>query len=1446
VNLSWTDNSGLEGGYAVYVKLSTASSYVLYNYSAANATTFSVTGLIPGVAYDFQVATAYLVAANNVVESARSNTATASTPFTAPTNLSAAPGVEGAANLTWTDNSGTEQGYAVYFKLSTSTSYSLYNFSAANATSYSVTGLIPGAAYDFQVAAAYQVDTNTVVESARSNTASATTPFTAPTALTGSSPSEGRFNVSWTDNSTNEGNYELQFRVKDVGSFQVYDFYDANTTSRTNLPVTPGQIYEFRVRATYGSEAQFQSAFSNTFDIAVPFLAPTGLVATASSESAVGLTWTDNSSVEGGYAVYFKTSAAASYTLYDYTATNATSYSITGLTPGTIYNFQVAGAFSVSANNIAESARSNTANATTKDGFLSGAFAPITFNLPFTYQAVVSTGSSRVSWNITGLPAGLSFNSSTGAVTGTPTVTGVFTCPMTATFADGWTTNKNLSLRIIRAPGAPVVGTAFTATSLNPSGSATVSLTGKFSDPDSESAVRVQTNLGNMDFILYNTATPQTVLNFTEYVNAAVNNFNGAVFHRSETGFVIQGGSFKVQSAPNNFTKTPTTPSPVNEPGISNLRGTVAMAKLPGDPNSATTDFFISLADNSSNLDSQNDGFTVFARVAGNGMTVADAIAALPKVSQTVNVNGTPNTTLTNWPVTSGSVMDTTKMVTMTSVAPVPVLSYSITGNTNPAAVSASISGSDLLLNAMAGGQSTLTITATDLDGATVSQNLSVTVGEVPAISSSSPPSTGTVGAAYSFTCTASGVPAPSFAVASGALPNGLSLSSTGEISGTPTNAGTFTGTITASNAAGTSPPQNFSVTIAKAPAAVLLASLSQTYNGSPKSATASTTPGGLTVEFTYNGSNTSPTNAGSYAVVATINDANYEGTANGTLVISKATAPVVLGGLAQTYDGNPRPATASTTPGGLTVEFTYNGSGTAPTNAGSYAVVATINDANYEGTANGTLVISKATAPVVLGGLAQTYDGNPRPATASTTPGGLMVEFTYNGSSTVPTNAGSYAVVATINDANYTGTANGTLVVSKAAASIVLGGLAQTYNGNPRTATASTTPDGLIVSFTYDSSSTVPANAGSYAVVATINDANYEGTANGTLVISKASAPIVLGSLSQTYNGNPRHASASTTPDGLIVSITYDASSTAPANVGSYAVVATISDTNYEGTANGTLVISKATAPIVLGNLSQTYNGNPRHAFASTTPDGLIVSLTYNGSSSAPANVGSYDVAATIIDANYEGTASDTLVISKATAPIVLGNLSQTFNGSPRHASASTTPDGLIVSLTYNGSSTAPTNPGSYAVVATISDANYQGTANGTLTITGGQTISAWRTAQFSPTQITNGDAANNADPDKDKLVNLAEYALGTDPNGFTPPLTFTLDGNGLSLVFTRPRDLPDVIYSAQASENLTSWSPVTIELVTDGPVQTMWARDPLSTGSPERRFLQLIFTSP
>ena len=150
------------------------------------------------------------------------------------------------------------------------------------------------------------------------------------------------------------------------------------------------------------------------------------------------------------------------------------------------------------------------------------------------------------------------------------------------------------------------------------------------------SVVRFSSNVGEIDMELFDTEKPLTVANFLFYVNAG--RYNQSFIHRSVPGFVIQGGGFGLNGSA--VVSVPTNAAVQNEPGISNLRGTVAMAKLGSSPDSATSQWFINLEDNAANLDAQNGGFTVFGRVVGNGMAVADRIAAFPTYDATAQLGG--------------------------------------------------------------------------------------------------------------------------------------------------------------------------------------------------------------------------------------------------------------------------------------------------------------------------------------------------------------------------------------------------------------------------------------------------------------------------------------------------------------------------------------------------------------------------------------------------------------------------------------------------------------------------------------------------------------------------------------------------------------------------------------------------------------------------------------
>ena len=162
---------------------------------------------------------------------------------------------------------------------------------------------------------------------------------------------------------------------------------------------------------------------------------------------------------------------------------------------------------------------------------------------------------------------------------------------------------------------------------------AVVAVTGSSADA-ANTVLKFDTILGDFNVRLLDNDTPLTAQSFLTYVNG--DSYNDTIFHRLARGFVLQGGKYGVQNVPYHGTI-------VNEPGRSNIRGTVAMAKLPGDPDSATSEFFFNLADNSLNLDSQNGGFTVFAYVLDDGMEIVDALADSVQYSSFLIDTGDPD-----------------------------------------------------------------------------------------------------------------------------------------------------------------------------------------------------------------------------------------------------------------------------------------------------------------------------------------------------------------------------------------------------------------------------------------------------------------------------------------------------------------------------------------------------------------------------------------------------------------------------------------------------------------------------------------------------------------------------------------------------------------------------------------------------------------------------------
>lgn len=137
--------------------------------------------------------------------------------------------------------------------------------------------------------------------------------------------------------------------------------------------------------------------------------------------------------------------------------------------------------------------------------------------------------------------------------------------------------------------------------------------------------VEIQTNMGNIVVELNAKAAPQTVANFMNYVKSGF--YKNTIFHRVIPGFMIQGGGF-VSGLEEKDTNAPIALESKN--GLTNQRGTIAMARTM-DPNSATSQFFINVANNNFlNADQAQDGhgYAVFGKVI-SGMETIDKIAGV-------------------------------------------------------------------------------------------------------------------------------------------------------------------------------------------------------------------------------------------------------------------------------------------------------------------------------------------------------------------------------------------------------------------------------------------------------------------------------------------------------------------------------------------------------------------------------------------------------------------------------------------------------------------------------------------------------------------------------------------------------------------------------------------------------------------------------------------------
>lgn len=461
---------------------------------------------------------------------------------------------DGQVVLKWNDKSSQELHYALEMREFTgtdgawtfigvvpfnTTSTTLSNrtiLPSSTATQVNRLQLIPGKTYEFKVRTGrgYLAGVPNFSEGANtSNPAQTSAPhFTVPTLrapsdLSAAANGESMITLSWKDNSSNETGYEVQYRTlgDTAPPWETLGTLGENVSS-VNVPVPQKATAEFQVRAVFSyrptganSDTVLYSAFSPIVTSgAADFQPPANLTATTSGVAhAINLTWTDKSTTEQGFNIYCRPAGTSgtfsfcravpsnvtkvgvdSYTTGNPLTANPPTtddpggtLTFTPLTAGNAYEFVVRAVGSNESSVF--SLDSNTAVATARDGFTSRLYQPITKGVAFTHTVTLSNQAGVSTFTATGLPPGLSFNSSNGQINGTPTETGYFPVTLKAIYNAGHTAEANLMLRVLPSLGGPVMAanSEIGDRTVGLNDPMVIPLNGRFTDADTEFAVKM-------------------------------------------------------------------------------------------------------------------------------------------------------------------------------------------------------------------------------------------------------------------------------------------------------------------------------------------------------------------------------------------------------------------------------------------------------------------------------------------------------------------------------------------------------------------------------------------------------------------------------------------------------------------------------------------------------------------------------------------------------------------------------------------------------------------------------------------------------------------------------------------------------------------------------------------------------------------------------------------
>ncbi len=475
------------------------------------------------------------------------------------------------------------------------------------------------------------------------------------------------------------------------------------------------------------------------------------------------------------------------------------------------------------------------------------------------------------------------------------------------------------------------------------------------------------------------------------------------------------------------------------------------------------------------------------------------------------------------------------------------------------------------------------------------------------------------------------------------------------------------------------------------------------TYGVSPFTLTATGGASGNAVTFSIvsgpgsiSGSTLTVTGAGTVVVAANqLGNTNYAAATQVTqsVVVNQATQTITFTPPTSPVTYGVAPITLSATGGasGNAVTFSVvsgpgsiSGSTLTVTGAGTVVVAANqLGNTNYTAATQVTKSIVVNQASQSITGFAPTtpvtYGVSPFTLTATGGASGNAVTFSVvsgpgsiSGSTLTVTGAGTIVVAANQSgNANYTAATQiaASIAVNKATATVALGSLSPTYNGSALAATATTNPTGLTVTFTYNGNPTAPTFTGSYTVVGTINDPNYQGSSTGTLIIGNATLTILANNASRSYGtANPTFTGSITgQKNGDTFSESFTTTATSTSSAGSYTIVPAATGTNladYTQTiTNGTLTVTLASSATLL----TTSTATPYQAITITLT--ATVSDSSTGSTGSPTGTVSFYDGATLLGTSTMTAGVATL--STAALPIGASSVTAVYSGDTNFAAS-------------------------------------------------------------------------------------------------------------------------------------------------------------------------------